>query len=71
MQFQEEKTSTRKQGRSHVNVEKSSKNLISLFGEKPARHGIGMQREGEGGKITQNLITHQRNNIWTPDFTRR
>ncbi len=36
-QFQEEKISARKQGRSHVNMEKSSKNLISLFGEKPAR----------------------------------
>ena len=62
-------------------MEKSSKNLISLFGEKPdpshptpenlrslqgekARmqdvdaksiHGIGTQREGEGGKITQNF----------------
>ncbi len=36
-QFQEEKISARKRGRSHVNLEKSSKNLISLFGEKPAR----------------------------------
>jgi hypothetical protein len=36
-QFQEEKISARKQARSHVNMEKSSKNLISLFGEKPAR----------------------------------
>jgi hypothetical protein len=36
-QFQEEKISARKQARSHVNMEKSSKNLISVFGEKPAR----------------------------------
>jgi hypothetical protein len=37
LQFQEEKISARKQGRSQVNMEKSSKNLISVFGEKPAR----------------------------------
>jgi hypothetical protein len=36
-QFQEEKISARKQGRNQVNMEKSSKNLISVFGEKPAR----------------------------------
>ncbi len=32
-QFQNEKISARKRARSHINMEKSSKNLISLFGE--------------------------------------
>jgi hypothetical protein len=36
-QFQEKKISARKRARSHVIMEKSSKNLISLFGVKPAR----------------------------------
>jgi hypothetical protein len=36
-QFQEEKISVRRRARSQVTSEKSSKNYISLFGEKPAR----------------------------------
>ncbi len=83
-------------------MEKSSKNLISVFGEKPARGlpkptptplhretaeftrgknaipGCGRRirtriwdAEKRGGGITQNLITHQRNNILTPDFKQR
>ncbi len=35
-QFQNEKISARKRARSHINIEKSSKNLISLFKEMPA-----------------------------------
>jgi hypothetical protein len=36
-QFKEQKIPARKRGRSQVYVEKSSKILISVFGEKPAR----------------------------------
>jgi len=35
--FQEEKIPARKRGRCQVNSEKSSKKIISVFGEKPAR----------------------------------
>ena len=98
-QLNSEEDSRIKHARSHVTLEKSSKNLISVFGERPARwlpkppptpphresaeftrgkntisgsgRGFGTRRKGEGGGITQNLITHQWNNISTPYFKRR